>query len=439
MHKRRVREYLEYITNYGLTVYMSFSVIDYIYMPSLALQWFFYRIIVVIVGLCLIPLIVRGKNPMVFNSLCIVFYCLGANAINLMIFQSGGYQSFYIYGLLMVTTFTVVIFRMSVLQNIVVSALSYIPTIYIIFSTLPADKFSTGIVLCSFLFGMTAVTLVFSLSDTAFFESTLKEKLTHKRQEVLTRSFPIQMRHLVKEGVLELEKQAVLEECMVGFIDIVSSTRMGNQLTLKEDWELKEKFLNCTVQRAQTFDMFVLNQLGDGILFISDPQKAFGWDKNLIDFYRHVSYDFENVLEGYKAKLDNLTTGLTCGATLGQVSMGFIGDEQSFYTVMGPTVNLAARLASQAKVNELVISEQVNQRIYRTHDVAFTTVKDVALKGFSEAYNIVKLLPTSFYDLVSECASCGQMMSIMELDNQVQIVCSSCDYIEHNEEVQRVA
>jgi class 3 adenylate cyclase len=39
--------------------------------------------------------------------------------------------------------------------------------------------------------------------------------------------------------------------------------------------------------------------------------------------------------------------------------VGFLGKGQSYYTAIGPEVNLAARLCAQAKPNEVVLSEKM--------------------------------------------------------------------------------
>ncbi len=425
--QRRVSEYVRYIGKYGIPIFLSFSVVDYIYFPSLCIRWFIYRLLVV--SLCLLLLLfTRFTKNYKFLNLCFVLvFVVISNSMNLMMYESGGYQSAYIHGVILIVSFLVVIFRMSILQNTIISTMSYIPTIFIIFQSVNKDTLHLAFTLASFPIGMFAFTLVFSLSDNTFFEAALKEKLKSKRQEVLTRSFPSQLRHLVQEGRLTIDKNTVLEDCLVGFIDIVASTRMGNRLSLEDDWRFKEDFLNCVVKRSETFNMFILNQLGDGILFISDPKMSFSWDKNLIDFFRHVTFDFETVLDKYKQNLIGIDTGIKCGATLGQVAMGFIGQKQSFYTVMGPTVNLASRFASQAHVNQLAVSENVNQRLYTTHDVELDFISNVTMKGFEEKYNLINLMPASFYDMVTECASCNQMMSLMEHQGQVQIVCTRCD------------
>jgi class 3 adenylate cyclase len=390
LQARQITEYLNYIITYGSVMYLSFSFVDYLYMPDLTYQWFVYRIVVVLYGLSLIPVLRIFKSTKILSFSFVSLATIICGAMNIMIYQTGGYTSLYIPGVPMAATFLICTLRMTLIQNTTVSILAYGPTLIIILLSVPSSDYRHAIVTSSFLFVTTALTIVYTLSEQSYFRMVLQEKLVHKRQEVLTKSFPVQMRHLIKKGSLELSKKATLQKCLVGFIDVVSSTKISNCLTINEDWELKESLLNLAIEEAQKYDFLILNQLGDGLLFIHDPLAQDGWQRNLLPFFKSVRIGYRDLIETYSKSLNGISSGVKFGVTTGEVILGFIGREQSFYTVMGPTVNLAARLADTAKTNELVLSEDVSTSIFKTSNFENSKIEHASLKGFNSPIPIYR-------------------------------------------------
>jgi len=72
------------------------------------------------------------------------------------------------------------------------------------------------------------------------------------------------------------------------------------------------------------------------------------------------------------------------GLTVGDVVMGNMGSDQRMeYTVIGSTVNLAARLCSAARGGEVVIPSQLRERVDDT-GLAFSEPEEVEVKGFPD-------------------------------------------------------
>ena len=76
------------------------------------------------------------------------------------------------------------------------------------------------------------------------------------------------------------------------------------------------------------------------------------------------------------------------GIASGQVVASGVGPD-SHYTVIGDSVNLAARLTDKAKADEIIISEMVCQSMPRT--LATTDVGQVSVKGLSDPVHVYSL------------------------------------------------
>lgn len=73
------------------------------------------------------------------------------------------------------------------------------------------------------------------------------------------------------------------------------------------------------------------------------------------------------------------------GVTVGSLVMGNMGsDARMEHTVIGSTVNLAARLCSKAMGGEIVVSEQVRDEVGDSPGLAFSDCEKIEVKGFAE-------------------------------------------------------
>ncbi|PIB25825.1 hypothetical protein BFP76_12535 [Amylibacter kogurei] len=91
-----------------------------------------------------------------------------------------------------------------------------------------------------------------------------------------------------------------------------------------------------------------------------------------------VALEMRKVIAKYAQQADVDIT-LQCGIHSGPVVAGVIGTQKPFYDVWGDTVNLAARLETNAKPNHIQISDSTKQLL--TGDFQFQKRGRIALKG----------------------------------------------------------
>ena len=208
------------------------------------------------------------------------------------------------------------------------------------------------------------------------------EKLEKKR---VLKAFE---RYVAPEIVKELGKDDAFESRLGGerrdiavlFVDIRGFTTMSESLEPEQVVEILNEYLNLTSQS-------IFNNQGTLDKFIGDATMAvFNAPVDLDDYvYKAVcaAYDMRKGAEILEKKLTEqfgnsvqFGIGVNCGPAI----VGNIGSVKRMdYTAIGDTVNTAARLESNAKRGEILISDAVYERIKDRIDAE--PVGELSLKG----------------------------------------------------------
>ena len=157
------------------------------------------------------------------------------------------------------------------------------------------------------------------------------------------------------------------------FADMTSSVQTTHGLRADEAAELVNKLLTVMVESLKRYDGRIDRFLGDGVLAVfgtphsheNDPERA--------------------ILAAIEIRdaAQELGLGVTAGINSGEVFFGHMGSEQhSELTVMGPVVNLAARLQGKAEAGQIIVGAATyghTERMFRFTDLS------VDIKGIDQA------------------------------------------------------
>ncbi|MGZ4975005.1 MAG: adenylate/guanylate cyclase domain-containing protein [Limisphaerales bacterium] len=185
-------------------------------------------------------------------------------------------------------------------------------------------------------------------------------------------------------NILKPEHKA-MQDAVIGIVDIVNSTEVCNTLDIVASFEMKRKFQKIAHDRASQNGIAILNDTGDGFLFLANPNGALG-ARELARFYGDLTTEFKMlVTEVSLSSGKTLESGLRFGVASGSVILGGLDDKTQQMTAVGPAVNLAARLCSRAGVDEIVFSAKVWERVNAVMIGWISESKAHAdLKGFHE-------------------------------------------------------
>ena len=407
-------------------LYVSFSIVDYIYSPEHAPMWLIGRLAffgAVLIGFQLL------KNPKIRRNhsftIAATTVILANNLINWMIYQTGGATSLYLTGLILVTTTGIELLRLSRRQGLYVNIASYLPTLVILGLSTTANNWAPTLIQASFLGWMTLLSWVFRgrldvvATTWARARNNLEQMMRKlQRTEFLKEHFPPQLRERIENGLENIPAKQVLSMAAIGFADIGASTEICNSLHLSKDWELKEKFFEAASNRATQCNMVVLHHIGDGILFMANYSQEQDWALNLVSFVELLLNDFDKMKLELGLQNSHIQTGIKCSVALGPAMLGFIGKNQKYFTAMGPDVNLASRLCDRAMPNELVVSGRV-WYVLKNHMLGWDVSEEVFndLKGFDTAVPAIRIRPrTLANETKNTCLVCGSTLSIIMTD-----------------------
>lgn len=403
--------------------FVAFGVVDFFYMPDKAFTWLLFRfafLITVIIAFELLKVdYIRRKYA---DNIAIFTLCTACWIIDLMIYQSGGHESLYTTGLILVSVTGAETGKMNRKMSLITYILSYVPAILIVaISSFKENELEVAFVQSFFMVGMIFLSAIYRASEDNLQKVWNKAKLNKqdeldrlRRSSLLNRAFPPTLRHEIESGKEKIPEKKIISQAVVGFADIIGSTNIANTIGLEKDWDLKQEFFRIASRRALSAELIVLNPAGDGFLFLANYHDSSDWKLNVVSFFEGLLRDFEDLKKTQLVRHKNLDTGIKIGVAKGPVILGLIGDENQIHlTAMGPEVNLASRLCEKATKSEMVVSGEV-WRAINSSLVGWDTrcVEYTDIKGFQMQITTTHISRRLKGDKISSCNLCNKPLTV---------------------------
>jgi adenylate cyclase len=196
---------------------------------------------------------------------------------------------------------------------------------------------------------------------------------------------------LVVSGELKVEKGGENKIASVLFADIRGFTAMSENMEASEVLQMLNEYFEVMVEisfkHEGTVDKFVGDEImvlwGAPVVHEDDPARAVraGLDMQaaLVEFNRHRESEGQEPIQ------------IGIGINSGKLVAGYIGSTRTMsYSVIGDTVNTAARLCSAAKPGQVIISEDTYAHV--KDDFDFQDLEAVRAKGKSKPLEIFQVL-----------------------------------------------
>lgn len=181
------------------------------------------------------------------------------------------------------------------------------------------------------------------------------------------------------------------KEITLMFVDIRGFTPLSEKMEPEEVIEILNEYLELCTQAVFEFEGTIDKFMGDGVMVmfgapIEQPDHALRAAKTALRLKEKAQGLSKRLEERY-----GRTVAFGIGINSGAAVVGNIGSKDRVdYTAIGDTVNLAARLESNAKPNQVLISESVYEAIQ--HEIICEKLEPIKVKGKEKPVSIYQLL-----------------------------------------------
>ncbi len=193
------------------------------------------------------------------------------------------------------------------------------------------------------------------------------------------------------ESILESHRR----EIVVVFCDIRGFTAFAEQAEPEDVMALLRDYHAALGPIVARFEGTLDHYSGDGIMvFFNAPLPMAEPAKRAIGMAVALREAAVNVIRSWRRHGHDIGFGV--GISQGYATLGLIGfAERMDYTAIGTVTNLAARLCSEAKDGQILVSRRIAVAV--EDSVALEDIGSLTLKGISQpvqVYNVVRETPT---------------------------------------------
>jgi adenylate cyclase len=198
---------------------------------------------------------------------------------------------------------------------------------------------------------------------------------------------------MVVNGSLAVQKGGEGRIATVMFVDIRGFTSLSAQVHAADLLQMLNEYFEVVVDVVFRHEGTVDKFIGDGMMVIwgapvshlDDPHRAVRAALEIMQAVEEFNYD--------RIAQEVVPISVGIGINTGPVIAGYLGSSRTMsYSVIGDTVNVAARLCGAARPGEIVISEETRRLVAES----FTTraLAPFSAKGLREAISVYAVTGT---------------------------------------------
>jgi class 3 adenylate cyclase len=214
-----------------------------------------------------------------------------------------------------------------------------------------------------------------------------------KERGEMMKFLPTHTQHMIKRVLRGGEAKVLLSEArdlevVVLESDIRGFTALSENLTPSETISLINRYIELQATFLLEYGGSIDKYMGDAVLVIFEGK----------DSASRALYCAKCIMEAVQMLNDQISESIQIGIGIssGHVVMGNMGCEARMeHTVIGPTVNLAARLCSAAKEGEIVAQKRIIEALspeYHELSTLFEDIEEITVKGFSKPVSVYRAI-----------------------------------------------
>lgn len=195
----------------------------------------------------------------------------------------------------------------------------------------------------------------------------------------------------------------------VMFADMRGFTSISERLAPAQVVPLLNEFFAMLTDTTLSHGGTVLNMAGDGLMVcFGVPEEQTDAPGRAVDTAREMLGRFAVMARVWKRR-HGIETGLGIGINVGEVIAGNVGsDSYKSYTIIGDTVNVAARLSQRARAGEALFSSAVKRSLEETgRDLPVLELPALQLRGRASPVEIFCIPAVERLDFRPEAVTPG--------------------------------
>jgi adenylate cyclase len=219
-----------------------------------------------------------------------------------------------------------------------------------------------------------------------------------RREEIMRQTFRRYVSPRLADKILEdaqlrdtlLSTTDVRTHAVVLFADLRGFTSISEQLDPHEVVPLLNEYFSLLTEITFRHDGTVFHMAGDSLMLgfgvpLEQPDSA----QRAVHAAQEMLESFAELARSWRERYQ-IDAGLGIGINEGDVVAGNIGSSAYMsYTIIGDTVNIAARLCQRARAGEMLFSRAVKQSLdARGYDIGATELPPMQLRGRSNPIDI---------------------------------------------------
>lgn len=205
-----------------------------------------------------------------------------------------------------------------------------------------------------------------------------------RRAQFMARFLAPQVAKLVSERGLKSATEEQTLEISVVCCDLRGFTAFSAGTSSKKVIQILREYYDAVGAAAAAFGGTIKDQAGDGVLILVGAPIAFeDHAHRAVQLARRISVDGVAVTNRWSDA--ELQLGVGVGVASGFATVGVIGAASRLeYTAVGPAVNLACRLCSEAKHGEILLDSRTRELVANeASSICLVPGDELRLKGFS--------------------------------------------------------
>jgi class 3 adenylate cyclase len=228
--------------------------------------------------------------------------------------------------------------------------------------------------------------------------SRMPENTDELKKELLTKLLPFNLdkEYIEQSSVFNKRSTIKLDMICILFTDIVNYTELAKKYDDKIIFQLLNNIYNNFDNIRKKYPKLQkIETIGDAYMVVGDIYRSSNNHKLVIKEIILLAFDLVKSVKQIKTP-DDIPLSIRIGITMGNVSIGILGNEIPRLCVVGNAVNVASRLQSTADIDSI----QMTRHIYEKMDeIDFNFIFDCILKenvflknlGTINTYNIYPL------------------------------------------------